>query len=297
VATNAFKLIKDFGSLATNPTDYLKQMYMSADGDVFAWLHMSVRTGQSEVYGYLVWKKSTNTVLAHTADSYIGGINEVHVDKSGKWLTIHLNQMQPDGTRQRVLNLATGQITALMWNGKDRPAGHGDLGTEMIAGFDSWEAGINVHNFNNYHQVTTFFHFRDNNGKSQWVDDFHGSMLADDENWITIGTYVDPAVAAVLPDRQVFNDELMQVQIRYDGVENFRRIAHTRSSIDNLTSTTGYWAMPKPSISRDGRFIAYTSNWEKSGRYDMFIARIEPASSVSSHPPSQTQRPRRVRPN
>ncbi len=36
-------------------------------------------------------------------------------------------------------------------------------------------------------------------------------------------------------------------------------------------------AMPKQTISRDGRFIAFTSNWGNSGRYDLFIARIEPA--------------------
>jgi hypothetical protein len=118
-------------------------------------------------------------------------------------------------------------------------------------------------------------------------------MLADDESWITIGTYDDPAVT--LPDYGIYEDEIMQVAL--DGSGRFRRICHTRSQIDNLTSTTGYWAMPKPTISRDGRYIAFTSNWEKSGRYDMYIVRVEPAEPHSQRAvpaSSPTQRPRRV---
>jgi len=65
-----------------------------------------------------------------------------------------------------------------------------------------------------------------------------------------------------------------------------RPICHTRSSIDNKTDTTGYWAMPKPTISKDGRFIAFTSNWEKGGRYDLFIARIDPAPRLSMPQPA-----------
>ena len=34
--------------------------------------------------------------------------------------------------------------------------------------------------------------------------------------------------------------------------------------------------------SRDGRFIAFTSNWEKSGRYDLFIVKIDSATRIES---------------
>jgi Domain of unknown function (DUF4214) len=66
---------------------------------------------------------------------------------------------------------------------------------------------------------------------------------------------------------------------------------HHRSWIDYKTNTTGYWAMPKPTISRNGRFIAYTSNWEQSGRYDLFIARIDPAPALSAPTPTPTPTP------
>lgn len=293
VATNAFTLVKDFSRMSSHQTDYLKQMYVSNDGDVFSWLHMSVRTGSSNVYAYLVWRKSTNTILAHTVDTYVGGINEIHVDKSGRFVTIHLNRAQPDNSRTRFLDLRTGKIDFIYQNEKDRPTGHGDLGTGTIVGFDNYAAGIHVRPLDDIHRFTLHFQFVNGQGRADWTQDFHGTMLADDESWITIGTYDDPAVT--LPDYGIYEDEIMQVAL--DGSGRFRRICHTRSQIDNQTSTTGYWAMPKPTISKDGRYIAFTSNWEKSGRYDMFIARVEPAEPLSPRAvpaSSPTQRPRRV---
>jgi Tol biopolymer transport system component len=121
-------------------------------------------------------------------------------------------------------------------------------------------------------------------------------MLADDESWETVGTYHDPAIN--LPNYHLFEDEIMQVAT--DGSQRIRRLCHTRSAIDNQTATTGYWATPKPTISRDGRYIAFTSNWEKSGRYDLFILKVEPAESLSPKATPATtlptQRPRRVNP-
>ncbi|HWT03704.1 MAG TPA: hypothetical protein VN256_25875 [Pyrinomonadaceae bacterium] len=289
VKADTFTLVKDFGYLATGSTDYLKQMYVSADGDVFSWLHMKTRAGSGDVvYAYLVWRKSTDRVLAHTVDTYVGGINEVHVDKSGKYLAIPLNQPQPDGTLACFLNLETGGMDYVRMNSTDRPDGHGDLGTGTIVGTDIFDAGIHVRRLNDVHRPEMVFRFKDANGVDDWTQDFHGTMLAHDENWITIGTYDNPNVT--LPDSGVFEDELMQVAV--DGSGRFRRIAHTRTRYDSQTSTSGYWALPKPSVSRDGRYIAYTSNWEKSGRYDMYIARVQPAGSPDPDPnPTPTPTP------
>jgi hypothetical protein len=75
-----------------------------------------------------------------------------------------------------------------------------------------------------------------------------------------------------------------------------RRLLHTRTKVDNRSESTGYWAAPKPTISRDGRYVAYTSNWEGSGRYDLFIARIDPAPKLATGGGSSKEltRPRRV---
>lgn len=286
VVSNSFTLLRDFSSLSSHPTDYLKQMYVSADGDVFGWLHMSARTGSSDVHAYLIWRKSTNTILAHTVNTYVGGINEIHVDKSGRYVTIHLNQVQPDNSRTRFLDVQTGRVEFIYMNATDRPSGHGDLGRGIIVGADFYTAGIHLRPLDDIHHPRMQMRFVDAAGNTDWTQDFHGTMLADDESWITIGTYDDPSVTS-LPDSGVYEDEIIQAALDDSG--RFRRILHTRSQIDNQTSTSGYWAMPKPSISKDGRYIAYTSNWEKSGRYDLFIAKVTPPESVSTNPtPSPT---------
>jgi uncharacterized SAM-binding protein YcdF (DUF218 family) len=298
VAKKEFKLVKDFSSIARG-RDFLRQMYLSADDDVFCWL--LERVGVDDALGYIVYRRSTDKILFNNpASAYVGGINEVHVDKSGKWLTIHLNQTQPDNSATRILNLQTGAIDFLYRNTSDTPAGHGDLGTETIVGFDAWADGITWRRLSTPHAPRRVFYFRTAMGReggvADWTHDFHGTMLADNEDWITIGTYHDPSVN--LPATGIYDDEVLQVSL--DGSERIRRICHTRSFIDEKTPTTGYWATPKPTISHDGRFIAFTSNWENSGRYDLFIARIEPAPYLTKPPaasPKESgQRPRRVQP-
>jgi uncharacterized protein (TIGR03437 family) len=281
VVTKEYKLVKDFTSLG-GQYDYLHQMSMSSDGDVFAWSQMQAGPRSGDPVAYLVWRKSTNTVLYHVT-TLPNPINEVRMDKSGKYLAIPYDGTQPDGKRYEVLTIATGAREYGYWNASDSPTGHGDLGTGIVAGVDHWASGINKHDLSNIHKTELLFRFQDANGVTDWTFDLHGTMLADDENWLTFGTYHDPTITG-LPNTHVFEDEIMQVKL--DGSGEFRRLLHTRSSIDLQTATSGYWAMPKPTISKDGRFIAYTSNWEKSGRYDLFIARITPPSAQPQPQPS-----------
>lgn len=293
VARKTFKLLKDFSSLSHGQPDYLHQMNMSADDDVFSWSHMRVgRNG--EPLAYLVWRRSTDKVLFDVPNTM--DFNEVHVDKSGHWLNIPLNKPLPDGDSMEFLNLDTGALVKILDGAPDYRPGHGDLGTDCIVGFDNDLDGITWRRMSTPHSFRRAFYFRTgigpNGGVADWTQDFHGTMLADNEDWITIGTYDDPAVN--LPDSGIYEDEILQVSL--DGSERIRRICHTRCAIDNHTNTTGYWAAPKPTISRDGRFIAFTSNWEKSGRYDLFIARIDPAPRLTM-PRERTpavQRPRRI---
>ena len=292
VARKTFKLLKDFSSLSHGQPDYLHQMNMSADDDVFSWSHMRVgRNG--EPLAYLVWRRSTDKVLFNVPNTM--DFNEVHVDKSGHWLNIPLNKSLPDGDSMEFLNLDTGALVKILDGAPDYRPGHGDLGTNCIVGFDNDLDGITWRQMSAPHSLRRVFYFRTGigpqGGVANWID-FHGTMLADNEDWITIGTYNDPAIN--LPDSGIYADEILQVSL--DGSQRIRRICHTRCAIDNHTNTTGYWATPKPTISRDGRFIAFTSNWEKSGRYDLFIARIDPAPRLSMPRESTPliQRPRRI---
>jgi WD40-like Beta Propeller Repeat len=274
-STNTFKLIKDFGFLSGGK-DFLRQMYMSADDDVFCWLHVRSGVNDGEPIFYLVYKRSTDKVLFHNSCTvYKGGVNEVHVDKSGKWLHVVIPTPQADGTGTRFLNLQTGRYYP-MTKAVDHIPGHGDLGTETIIGFDNYQNGISWRKLESPKVFKDVFLFRNDAGVSDWTNDFHGSMLADNEDWITIGTHREPGT---LPSTGVFRDEIFQVAL--DGSHRVRRICHTRSFTDNKSDTTGYWAAPKPTISKDGRFIAFTSNWGNSGRYDLFIAKIDPAPRLT----------------
>jgi hypothetical protein len=304
VAHGTFKLIKDLSSLSRGQPDFLHQMNLSADDNVFSWSHMRVgRNG--EPLAYLVWRKSDDRVLFDTPNTM--DFNEVHVDKSGHWLNIPLNRPLPDGDSMEFLNLDTGAVVKILDGAPDFRPGHGDLGTNCIVGFDNDLDGITWRRMSTPHEPHHVFYFRTaigrNGGVSDWTNDFHGTMLADNETWITIATYTDPAIK--LPHSGIYEDEILQVSL--DGSEGIRRICHTRSAIDNHTMTTGYTAMPKPTISRDGRFIAFTSNWENSGRYDLFIARIDPAPYLkmpegnqpkvpAANQPAPAVRPRRVNP-
>lgn len=273
VVTQRYSLVKDFSGLGT-PNDYLWEMSMSTDGDVFAWSQMRVGRQDNPIY-YLVWQKSADKVLYHNPTN--GIINKVRLDKSGRYLALGYATTQPDKTYGAFLTLATGHTESIKWNASDSPAGHGDLGTGFIAGFDNWASGINRRWLGNVHAPQTVFRFQDAKGVVDWTNHIHGTMLADNEDWITIGTYHEPF--STLPNTGVFTDQIMQIAL--DGSNRWRRICYTRSFIDSRSDTTGYWAMPKPTISRNGRFIAFTSNWEKSGRFDVFIARITPAPVLS----------------
>jgi hypothetical protein len=219
VSTQTFTLLKDFtAQLAVGVgQDRLGQMYVSADNNTFCWLHH--RAGSSEPYGYIVYRLSTNTIMYHDLASAISpenGINEVHIDKSGTYLAISYNGPHKDGTRYQVLNVNTGVRQIGSWNSTDSPTGHGDLGSGMVAGWDSWLCGINMHSLDNIHETKSIYRFQDNNGVTDWTQDLHGTMLADDESWLTFGTYDDPNITG-LPDTGVYEDEIMQVKLDGSG--------------------------------------------------------------------------------
>jgi hypothetical protein len=279
VVTRRYTLVEDFSSLGGSD-DYLWRMTMSADGDVFAWSQFRVGRGEENPIYLLIWRKSTDRVLNHMPTN--GILEKIGLDKTGRYASIAYKSKQADMTYAAYLTVATGHLENLKWNSSDSPAGHGDMGTGFSAGFDNWACGINRRWLNNVHAPQTVFRLTDEHGTVDWTMDLHATLLADNEDWITIGTYREPS--STFPSTGVFRDEIFQVAL--DGSGRVRRICHTRSSIDNKTDTTGYWAMPKPTISTDGRFIAFTSNWEKSGRYDLFIARIDPAPRLSMPQPA-----------
>lgn len=100
---------------------------------------------------------------------------------------------------------------------------------------------------------------------------------------------------------RALDDEIVAVETDVPGQNpTIWRFAHHRSDVadDTNASNTSFWYEPRPNVSDDGRWVMFTSNWEKtlgtdpagdtgSGfRQDVFIVQLAPASSASTPPPA-----------
>ena len=288
-STNTVKLIKDFSSLAPGKPDYLFEMHVAQDGkdDLFTFMQNRIGNPDNPLY-FIVWRRSSDKVLQYIRNQEFDA-NAALPDKSGRWIWFALNKTQADGSRQRVLDLQSNSWQTIYWKANDDAPSHGDPGTGVNAGKGNFSGGFNLRSLVDPHKSSILFDFKDGRGSLDWSNDQHTTLYADDESWATIGLYDESDVQ----ETGAFENEIMQIAM--DGSQRIRRLFHHRSEVNNLSETTGYWAIPKPTISRDGRFIAFTSNWEKSGRYDLFIAKIDPAPRLGgSNATAPAVRPRRV---
>ena len=92
-------------------------------------------------------------------------------------------------------------------------------------------------------------------------------MLADNERWVLSSRFSTSGGPVLNP----FDNDI--VQVATDGSDRVRRIAHHRSVVSIFED------QPKASISRDGRYVAFTSNWGMiGGRRDVYlVVNIPPA--------------------
>ncbi|MEA2205823.1 MAG: hypothetical protein QOE77_2599 [Blastocatellia bacterium] len=292
-STNVVTLIKDFASLAPGKPDYLFEMHVAQDGrdDIFTFMQNRVGSSDNPL-SFIVWRRSTDEVLQHIANKQFDA-NAALPDKSGRWIWFALNKTEADGSRHKLLDLKSNTWQTIYWKATDDAPSHGDSGTGTNAGKGNFSGGFSFRPLSDPHKSSVLFDFKNAQGNLDWSNDQHTTLYADDESWATIGLFDESDVQ----ETGAFENEVMQIAM--DGSQRIRRLFHHRSEVDNLSETTGYWAIPKPTISRDGRFIAFTSNWEKSGRYDLFIAKIDAAPHLSkllsdeAMPLPQT-RPRRV---
>ena len=88
---------------------------------------------------------------------------------------------------------------------------------------------------------------------------------------------------------RAWDDEIIAVQTDVgDGSAEVWRLAHHRSDVrnDDDSSATAFWYTPRPNVSQDGRWVLFTSNWEKTlgadpqgssgekARQDVFLMRL-----------------------
>jgi hypothetical protein len=295
VSSGEFTLVKDFApELSPGNPDYFFEMHVDARDDLFVLSQMRVGAAGGLPIAFVVWRKSTGRVLLHAQrDAWLDS-RKGSPDKTGRWVVFPTNDQnaQADRATARIWDSQTDTWSAVKWTAADDAPSHGDVGSGVMVGHGNFSGGENIRILGGSLAPTVIFDFKDERGVTDWSFDSHATLNPDDESGLTLGLFYDPNIG--LPSTGAFRDEI--VQVATDGSQQIRRLLHHRSKVDGRTASTGYWAMPKPTISRDGRFVAYTSNWGGSGRYDLFIARIEPAPASGKDParPAAVTRPRRA---
>ena len=247
VATKTHTLVKDFSFEL--PPGYLGQMSKSLDDNVFAFTR---KDKNYKPLGYLVWRRDQNRILRN-AD--LADFDEVQVDKSGRYIAV---KAKFDRTvNVQIVDLQTGKVEDLTNPAPDFSPGHSDSGRQIVVGYDNWNNQYTVRNLATPHQFKTVIGFG-----NDWSQANHVSMLADNEGWCLISNYTAGNGGALGP----FRNEIFQVST--DGSQRVRRLAHHHSVYRD------YWDTPRADISRDGRFVAFTSNWGSSTRRDVFIIKV-----------------------
>ncbi len=253
VVTNQYTLVHDFAGQL--PGSEIIQMSKSIDDNSFGF---HLKDSSYRVVGYAAWQRSQNNLYrVDTSD-----VNEVQMDKTGQYLYVITETSGPASAIEgRVVNLQTRQVTDLTDGPPDYAPGHKDMGRGFVVGYENWKNSFLYRSLATPHQFRTVIDFG-----NDWSQSNHASQLGDDDNWILISTFV----ANGLPSNNLFRNELFQAST--DGTQRVRRLAHMHSVYRE------YWDTPRASMSKDGRFAAFTSNWGSTTRRDVFVVLVPGAS-------------------
>lgn len=227
---------------------FLWQFSLSDDDDVFA---ATVRDGSNVVAGWVVGKISTGTLLRYQATT---DIDEVQISRDGLYLLWKASSSANDNYS---VNVATGDT--VFRQGPTNPGvGHSDtFGTDWVVGAQSnWTGKIVKFRLSAPNAVVDLSTANFTNNLN------HFGMGADNQNWV-LGEISHEALPRLAMDQEV-------VQLSIDGTQSYRRLFHHRS-----VAGDGYFYTPRANISRNGRFVAFSSNMGvPSGRVDLYIAKI-----------------------
>nr|MBA3242577.1 hypothetical protein [Acidobacteriota bacterium] len=257
-----YSLVHDFSRDAGFASgDYLWQMSMSADCNTFAFTH---KNGSYETIGYTVYRRGTDSVLLNVVSR---DEDEVRIDKTGRYLVLYRSTLDASGNECVIVDLETGGRNGLKPGAPDYAPGHGDLGTGIMVAWDNDNNQFLRRDLSNPHQTTTTLDM----GRD-WMNQ-HLSMLGGDESWALV-SFFSYRGGGLEPG--LFHDEVLLA--RTDGSGQVRRLLQHRSKAQD------YWAMPRASMSYDGRFVAFSSNWGGANRTDLFVARINSTPAATPTP-------------
>lgn len=259
-------LVKDLSAtIGGGASDYCEQLSVSADDDVFA-MHYNV--GGTNV-GYLVYKKSTDTVLLNVNTD--GTINEVEIDKSGRYLVVL--------TAASAVYVWDLQGIPVKTTVTADPFNHRAMGNGVVVS-DCLTRALCIRNLSTPNSVTKIL------ADESWsyaVQQDHLSIVGTSDAWVLSCRYATNNENV----SSAYDNEC--VQVATDGSQVVRRLLHHHSNV----FSGDYDAQPKASMSMDGRYIAFTSNWEGfdvSTRNDVFIMDLSVDTSIARDRSNATTR-------
>lgn len=263
---SSYTLIADFSR--EFPGDFFWQLSVSrSSDDVFAFARRRTNaSGGSDYVGYGAYSRSQKKLLVNQSIQ-AKDMDEVQVDKSGRWLVVKGEFKTVGGMSIRDLQNG-GARKILRYGPPDYAVGHSDNASGFVSGFNNYLNTIDRRNFQNPIPITTELSL----GKD-WSQGIHVSHLANNDAWMLVSFY---EVAAVPNPLGPFHNEI--ILVKTDGSESVLRLLHHRSVYKS------YYDSPRANISQDGRFLAFTSNWGGRNRRDMFIAMIPQLPPSSSRP-------------
>ena len=257
VAEQKYTLLKDFTGIFGQGN--LWQMSKSLDDKTFAFT--VDKPDERVAVRFMVWSRDKDKILLNEKANV--EFDEVQIDKTGRYLVIKTGQTGRDHViRVRIADLETGKTSDLTDFEPDWAPGHSDNGHGTVVAVSSHDcdglgSSLTLRKLEDPHNFIHILRW-----PKDWTQSFHISMLADDEDWALVSSYTTKPPLS----KGLFHDEIFQVTTKGPGF--VRRLAHHHSV------RREFWDEPRANISRDGRFVTFTSNWGGSPRHDVFILRV-----------------------
>lgn len=247
--TRRYRIIKDFSSIW--PGTYLWQMSMSEDENVFAF---TIKRGSDYSELGIGWYRVPSDTYERWDMPFV---DECQVDKEGNYIYVHKGS-KAGGV---IWNISANSKTNLNWNRADHPVSHYDQGYGKILGGDPWAGKGYTYIMRSLSDPKNYkIVFVGDN----WRVDQHISWRNNDEQYAYSSNYTSDGLTKAPLENEI-------VQIFLDGSKRFRRLAHHRSVYKN------YEDSPRACVDRLGKYVIFTSNWDNSGRRDVFILKIPDA--------------------
>jgi hypothetical protein len=252
--------LKDFSGTLSSSL-YITHLTVSHNGQIFSF-HTRNRSTGERMNAY-AWDRSTNKLYKFPTYSGLD-VNESKVDKDGQWVMINYD----DDT----VALWDFRLGIKKWfqheDLSDNVSGHFDVGSDFIANTDTVRTGLVVRTYGSLYSPQNIVRYKRPSGSDNWSIAEHVSLRSDPEVWAVGSTYAGDNTWAA------FEDEIFLAALDGSG---FVRLAHSRSKESNSSSSLRYYAQPRASASKNGRYIVYSSDLGSTTRFDTMILKVPSA--------------------